>query len=162
MKYADRLSSTRALSSRYDPTVADSAARCAESGKGWVGPPSLVAELRAANGSASKGGGRGTWKPGPVVPGGDRVCWRACFESALFETTAFSGPILGLHLPSYTHGEAFSSPRAHRLTSKKQCGWRLSVGSIASPALSSDVAGLFASVVVRSGRLADPVHGASR
>jgi hypothetical protein len=55
-------------------------------------------------------------------------------------------PHTGLHLPSARHGEAFSSRRAHRLTSKKQCGLRLSVGSIASPALSSDVAGPFASV----------------
>lgn len=52
----------------------------------------------------------------------------------------------GLHLPSYGYDEAFSSTRAHRLTSKKRCGLRLSVGSIASPALSSDVAGPFASV----------------
>jgi hypothetical protein len=50
-----------------------------------------------------KGTGRGTWEPGPVAPGGNRVCWRSCFESALFETTAFPGPILAsICLPTHT------------------------------------------------------------
>lgn len=119
-----------------------------------------MAELRAANGLRLKT--TGAEFGSRVRQAGSGMCC-TCFESKLpcpclrpqqghaSRWPAVASPILSVRLSPFT--------RAHRLIRKIPHGLRLSVGDIASPALSSGAAG---SVLVRSASSGGAMTGSSK